>query len=52
MNMQKFSESVIKYRLLIILVTISITIFLGSHLKDLKINSDLLSYMPQDDPIV
>ena len=52
MNMKKFSESVIKYRLLIILVIVSMTIFLGCHLKNLKINSDLLSYMPQDDPIV
>jgi predicted RND superfamily exporter protein len=50
--MKKFAELILKFRLVIILVTIGVTAFLGYHLKDIKINSDLLSYMPQDDPIV
>jgi len=52
LNMQKFSESVIKFRKLIIFVTILITLILGFFLKDLTINSDILSYLPQDDPKV
>ncbi len=52
MNMNKFSELVIKYRKLIIFVTIVITLILGFFLKDITINSDILSYLPQDDPKV
>ncbi len=52
MNMKKFSESVIKYRKLIIFVTVFITLILGFFLKNLTINSDILSYLPQDDPKV
>jgi predicted RND superfamily exporter protein len=50
--MKKFSESVIKYRKLIIFTTILITLVLGYCLKDLSISSDILSYLPQDDPKV
>jgi len=52
LNMQKFSELVIKYRKIIIFITIFTTLFLGYCLKDLTINSDILSYLPQDDPKV
>ena len=52
MNMKKFSESVIKYRTIIIFTTILITLVLGYCLKDFTINSDILSYLPQDDPKV
>lgn len=50
--MYKFSELVIKYRKTIIFTTILITLVLGYCLKDLTINSDILSYLPQDDPLV
>lgn len=52
MNMKKFSELVIKYRKIIIFITIFTTLVLGFFLKDLTINSDILSYLPQDDPKV
>jgi predicted RND superfamily exporter protein len=50
--MKRFSESVIKHRKLIIFITIFITLVLGFFLKDITINSDILSYLPQDDPKV
>ena len=50
--MRKFAELILRFRMVIILVTVGITLFLGYSLKDLSINSDILSYMPQDDPIV
>ncbi len=50
--MKKFSELVIRYRKTIIFTTIFITLVLGFFLKDLTINSDILSYLPQDDPKV
>jgi len=52
LNMKKFSDLVITYRKIIILATIFITLFFGFFLKDLTINSDILSYLPQDDPKV
>lgn len=50
--MQKFSELVIKFRKVIIAVTIIITFVLGYFMKDLKINSDFSSYLPQSDQVV
>jgi hypothetical protein len=50
--MKKFTELVIKYRKIIIFITIFTTLVLGFFLKDLTINSDILSYLPQDDPKV
>jgi len=50
--MYTFSELVIKYRKTTIFITILITLFFGYFLKDLTINSDILSYLPQDDPLV
>jgi predicted RND superfamily exporter protein len=50
--MKKFSEFVIKFRLLIIILTIGITLFLGFQLKNIQINSDILSYLPKSDEAV
>jgi len=50
--MKKFAQWVIKFRIPIILITVTITLFLGYHLKNLRINSDIISYLPQDDPLV
>jgi predicted RND superfamily exporter protein len=50
--MRKLAELVIKFRVSIIVLSVILTGFLGYHLKDIRINSDLLSYMPQDDPSV
>ncbi|MBU4446340.1 MMPL family transporter, partial [bacterium] len=50
--MRKFAEFVIKYRIGIIIGTVIITAFMAIQLKNLEINSDILSYLPQTDPHV
>ena len=50
--MKKFSELVIKYRKILIFITILITLALGYFIKDLKINADITSYLPKSDPVV
>ncbi|TET74783.1 MAG: RND family transporter [Candidatus Aminicenantes bacterium] len=50
--MKKFSELVIKYRKIIIFITIFTTLVLGFFMKDLQINSDIISYLPESDPVV
>jgi len=50
--MTKFTELVLRFRIPVIIITLVLTVFFSYSLKDLKINSDILSYMPQDDPIV
>jgi len=52
LNMKKFSELVIKYRKIIIFITIFTTLVLGFFMKDLQINSDIISYLPESDPVV
>jgi len=50
--MRKFAELVLKYRVPIIIVTIIITAFMALQLRKLEISSDILEYLPQDDPNV
>ncbi|MCK4385072.1 MAG: MMPL family transporter, partial [candidate division Zixibacteria bacterium] len=50
--MKRFSEFVIRNRTKIILAVLILTIFFGYSLKKMKVNSDILSYLPQDDPVV
>ncbi|HET56152.1 MAG TPA: hypothetical protein ENN33_13185 [Ignavibacteria bacterium] len=50
--MRKFAEFVIKYRIGIIIGTVIITAFMAIQLKNLEINSDILSYLPQTNPHV
>ena len=50
--MKKFADMVMKYRVGIIIGTIAITIFMSYQITKLKINSDILDYLPQDDPHV
>ena len=50
--MRIFAELVLKYRIPIIIGTIIITIFMAFQLRKLEINSDILEYLPQDDPNV
>src|SRR5690606_41788146 len=50
--MKKLARQIIeKNRLVIVLFTL-ITLFLGFFLRDLKINPDILSYFPKNDPDV
>ncbi len=50
--MRRFANLVIKYRVIIIVSVVALTGFFGYQLKNLKINSDILTYLPQDDPLV
>lgn len=50
--MRKFSEFILKFRSPIIVVSVLISLLFGYFLKNLTINSDILSYLPQDDPVV
>lgn len=50
--MHKFSELVIKYRKTVIFICLFITLILGYSLKELKINPDITSYLPENDPVV
>ncbi|MEE4176011.1 MAG: efflux RND transporter permease subunit [Bacteroides sp.] len=48
--MEKLAAFIIRSKFVIIVVVITITIYLGFFIKDLKINSDILGYLPEDDP--
>ncbi len=50
--MKKLAEIVLKYRIAIIVGTVLITILLGYGLTKIGINSDILSYLQPDDPVV
>ncbi len=50
--MRKFAELVLKYRVPIIIGTIIITVFMAFQIRKLEISSDILEYLPQDDPNV
>lgn len=50
--MKKFAEYVFKFRIVIVVTTVLITIVLGYFIKDLNINADITSYLPKTDPIV
>ncbi|MCK5329669.1 MAG: MMPL family transporter, partial [Candidatus Latescibacteria bacterium] len=50
--MKKFADWVIRLRIPILIGVVVFTAFSGYSLKNLKINSDILSYLPQDDPNV
>ncbi len=50
--MQKFSELVLRYRKIIMFITVLLTLVLGYFIKDLKINPDIFSYLPKSDPAV
>jgi predicted RND superfamily exporter protein len=48
--MQSLANTIIKFRGIIILLVFILTIFLGYHIKNLSINSDVISSLPEDDP--
>jgi len=49
--MNKIAELIVKLKWLIIIVVIGLTAFFGLQLKTLTINSDVLSSLPDDDPV-
>ena len=48
----KFAKNIIKYRASIIIITVIFTAFFGVGLMRLGINSDILTYLKPDDPVV
>lgn len=50
--MERFYSFLIRFRWVLIIVVIIITLFLGYQIKNLKINPDLISYLPKSDPAV
>jgi hypothetical protein len=48
--MNKLAKGIIKLKWLIIIIVLGLTVFLGYQIKDLKIDSDIISSLPDDDP--
>ncbi len=48
--MERFALRIIKWKWVIIVVVLGLTLFFGYQIKYLKINSDILSTLPDDDP--
>ncbi|MGB4204186.1 MAG: MMPL family transporter [Bacteroidales bacterium] len=48
--MNRFAKGIVKFKWLIILVVLGLTVFFGYQTKFLTINSDILSSLPDDDP--
>ncbi|MBW2703039.1 MAG: RND family transporter [Deltaproteobacteria bacterium] len=46
--MKRYAEFVIRFRIAIIVLTLGITGWLGYEISTLTVNSDILSYLPQD----
>jgi hydrophobe/amphiphile efflux-3 (HAE3) family protein len=49
--MNKLAEIIVKLKWPIILLVAILTVFFGIQLKDISINSDVISSLPDDDPI-
>ncbi|GAK55971.1 efflux transporter, putative, hydrophobe/amphiphile efflux-3 (HAE3) family [Candidatus Vecturithrix granuli] len=49
--MRKFAEMVLKYRVMVIVLTLGVTLFFGYGVAKVRLNTDLLSYLKHD-PIV
>lgn len=49
--MRKFAEMVLKYRVVVIVLTLGVTIFFGYGLTKVRLNTDMLSYLKRG-PIV
>jgi len=49
--MKRFAESIVKQRWLIISAVLLLTIFFGVQIRNLHINADIISSLPDDDPV-
>lgn len=47
--MEKFALFVQKFRYALLAIILAITVFFGYFLKDLKVDADVLGYLPEDD---
>jgi uncharacterized protein len=49
--MEKSAKRIVKHKWFIISIVIGLTVFFGFQIKHLKFNSDVISSLPDDDPI-
>jgi len=49
---KKFADFVFRFRIWIVIVTVGITAFFGYQLRHLRVNSDVISYLPKTDKAV
>jgi hydrophobe/amphiphile efflux-3 (HAE3) family protein len=50
-SMNRLARTVINLRIPIIVATLAITAVLGFFAKDIRINPDIMGYLPKDDPV-
>ena len=50
--MRKFIELVVRFRVLVIISCLSLTVVFGYFVKDIKMDNDFLNYLSEDDPDV
>ena len=48
--MNRFAEGIVKFKWLIIIAVVGLTVFFSYQAKNLHINSDIISSLPDDDP--
>jgi predicted RND superfamily exporter protein len=48
--MNRFAEGIVKFKWLIIIAVVGLTVFFSYEAKNLHINSDIISSLPDDDP--
>ncbi len=49
--MKRLAKLIIKYRIVIVLLTFGLTIWLGYQIKDLKLDADIINSLPNDDSV-
>ena len=49
--MKKMTETIIKLKWLIIAIVAALTVLFGYQLKNIEIDSDIISSLPDDDPV-
>ncbi len=47
--MKKLAKSIIKYRVIIVILTLGLTVWFGYQIKNLKLDSDIIHSLPDDD---
>ena len=50
LSMNRFGVFIIRYRYVVIAAMLAITLFMLYALRDLRVNADVLSYLPEHDP--
>jgi predicted RND superfamily exporter protein len=49
--MNRFADGIVKFKWLIIIAVVGLTVFFSYQAKDLHINADIISSLPDDDPV-